>query len=54
MGWSGDTGLLLRRQKESVGGGVTCEMRPADFYTAFNGFTQVTGTLGWSRFPRLI
>lgn len=50
ISYSGDTGTEKRG-----GGGVRViyEMRPADFYTAHNGFMRVTGTLGRSRFPKL-
>lgn len=51
ISYSGHTGTGTR----GGGGGVRViyEMRPADFYTAYNGFTRVTGTLGHSRFPKL-
>lgn len=45
---------MCRQEKKGRRGiRVIYEMRPADFYTAYNGFTRVTGTLGRSRFPRL-
>lgn len=57
ISYSGDTGIFFMcRQKgeeEEAGVGVIYEMRPADFYTAHNGFIRVTGTLGRSRFPKL-
>lgn len=56
ISYSGDTGIFLcvdRKKKGRRGIRVIYEMRPADFYTAYNGFTRVTGTLGRSRFPRL-
>lgn len=45
--------LCVDEKKGGGGVGVIYEMGPADFYTAYNGFTRVTGTLGRSRFPRL-
>lgn len=47
--------LCVDRKERRKGGAlrVIYEMRPADFYTAHNGFMRVTGTLGRSRFPKL-
>lgn len=42
-----------KKKRRKRGIEVIYEMRPAEFYTAYNGFTRVTGTLGRSRFPRL-
>lgn len=56
ISYSGDTGIfffMCRQNTEEEGVRVIYEMRPADFYTAHNGFTRVTGTLGHSRFPKL-
>lgn len=57
ISYSGDTGifffLCVDRTQRRRGVRVIYEMRPADFYTAHNGFTRVTGTLGHSRFPKL-
>ena len=44
---------MCRQKREEEGVRVIYEMRPADFYTAHNGFIWVTGTLGRSRFPKL-
>lgn len=58
ISYSGDTDFFFmcrqkKRKERKRGIGVIYEMRPAEFYTAYNGFTRVTGTLGRSRFPRL-
>lgn len=55
ISYSGDTGISLcvDRKGRRRGLRVIYEMRPADLYTAHNGFIRVTGTLGRSRFPKL-
>lgn len=55
ISYSGDRDFFMCRQEKKGRRGIRViyEMRPADFYTAYNGFTRVTGTLGRSRFPRL-
>lgn len=56
ISYSGDTGIFFmcrQKREEERGIRVIYEMRPADFYTAHNGFMRVMGTLGRSRFPKL-